>query len=335
MNSNSGEIMKRIINKMRRAFTRPVEIFNNILFRPKLKNEIVQNRFNKLSIKYTQVFSCFGGINTLERGSDGYSWDSWSGKIRGAFQNGVELGFLSHPLIAYTMMLAGRGGGVHAARIRISACREILDDETVKKLLLEDYVGLPIISDAKYMTSANRAHHSSHLAYHYKLTGKQLWNAESLVEWGGGYGSMARIIRRLNPRITYIIVDLPELLSLQYVYLGSLEGEENINIITSENDSIASGKINLISSELLITKKIQLKCDAFISTWALTECPEYIQRYVYETSFFSAEDVFIASHIDDNNYLNALANQLKLKKLSVPDLNGHHEYWAITTSKAS
>ena len=119
---------------------------------------------------------------------------------------------------------------------------------------------------------------------------------------------------------------MPELLSLQYVYLGSLEGADIINIITSDKDVVVAGKINLISSELLLAGQFQLNCDAFISTWALTECPEYIQQFVSDKSFFSAKDVFIASRIDENNHL----RKLPCSKFPVPDLKGHHEYWAIT-----
>jgi hypothetical protein len=127
----------------------------------------------------------------------------------------------------------------------------------------------------------------------------------------------------MNPRITYIIVDLPELLSLQYVYLGSLEGTEELNIISSDDDVVEIGKINLVSSEFLLTDKFDLICDTFISTWALTECPDYIQSFVCQKSFFSAKNVFLASRIDSNNHL----RNLDFIKIPVPDLQGDHEYW--------
>ena len=317
--------MEILIRLVQRLYTLPAIIYRNIFVRPRLKNGIVKARFSQLSTQYAQVFSRFNGIDALDRASDGYSWDSWSGKIRGAFEKGVSIGFLTNRLISFTMVFADRGWDAKATQIRISACREILGDEISKQLLLEDYVGLPIISDKKFMTSANRAHHSCHLAYFYKLAGKHFWYADTIVEFGGGYGSMARIIRRMNPQTTYIIVDLPELLSLQYVYLGSLEGADEIHIITSNEDVVVTGKVNLISSELLLAGKFELNCDAFISTWALTECPEYIQNFVSEKSFFSAKDVFIASRIDENNHLSELA----CNKTPVPDLKGNHEYWVI------
>lgn len=194
--------MVSIINFMQRLYRLPAIIYSKFFVLPRLKNKLVQARFSQLTTQYTQVFSRFNGINALDRTSDGYSWDSWSGKIRGAFEEGVKIGFLSNRLIAFTMVFSGQG--VNSTNIRISACREMLGNETTKQLLLEDYVGLPIISDTKYMTSANRAHHSCHLAFFYKLTGKQIWHADTIVEWGGGYGNMARIIRRMNPSITYM-----------------------------------------------------------------------------------------------------------------------------------
>jgi len=308
----------------------PSILYRRFIILQRLNNSLFKSRFNRLNSQYAEVFSSFNVINSLDRSSNGYSWDSWSGKIRSSFENGVNIGFLNNHLIAFTMVFIDRGWSSKATKIRISACKDIFGNKISEQLLLEDYIGLPTISNSKFMTSANRAHHSSHLAYFYRLSGKYFWAANTIVEFGGGYGNMARIIRRMNPQATYIIIDLPELLSLQYVYLGSLEGDNAINIINSDKLSIIAGKINLISSELLIAANFQLKCDAFISTWALTECPEYIQQYVNKNSFFSAKNVFIASCIDQNNYLKKLVDDRILKRIRVPDLNDIHEYWLIT-----
>lgn len=321
-----------ILKFIRFLYKIPSIFYGRFIILKRLNNSLDKARFNRLSSQYAEVFSRFNVTNSLDRSSSGYSWDSWSGKIRSAFENGVSIGFLNNRLITFTMVFIDRGWSSKATQIRISACKDILGNIISEKLLLEDYIGLPTISNSKFMTSANRAHHSSHLAYFYRLSGKHFWSANTIVEFGGGYGNMARIIRRMNPQATYIIIDLPELLSLQYVYLGSLEGENAINIIDSDKLSIIVGKINLISSELLIAVNFQLKCDAFISTWALTECPEYIQQYVFKNSFFSAKNVFIASCIDQNNSLKELVGDHILKNIRVPDLNGNHEYWLIANN---
>jgi hypothetical protein len=325
--------MRYLFKIFQLIYSRPIEIFNNIIKRPNLKNQIYIERFFEINKNYSHVYSLFSNINTLDRNSDGYQWDSWSGKIRRAFYERVELGFLSDSLIRFTMVLGGNGNAVKETKVRIKDCLEFLGYENTKKLLKEDYIGLPIISDSNFMTSANRAHHASHLAYFNKLTGRNFWNFHTILEWGGGYGNMARIVRRMSPKVTYIIADLPELLSLQYVYLGSLEGLDNLNIVSSESDTIANGKINLISSELLLSGNFNLQCDSFISTWALTECPEYIQKFVSNSNYFSAKIAFIASRIDDNNFLIKDNNDFKVNILKVPNLSDVHEYWTIDMNR--
>jgi hypothetical protein len=316
---------------MRRALTLPAQVFSGVFVRSKLKNKLVLDRFSQLHNEYDHVFSQFNGVASLDRSSDGYSWDSWSGKIRQAFQNGVRIDFLAHPLICFTMVYYGRDWNVQSTKNRSSICKDTFGEDEARRLLIEDYIGLPVISDLQFLTSSNRAHHGCHLAYFYKLSGNKIWSANTIVEWGGGYGNMARIIRRMNPNITYIIVDLPELLALQYVYLGSLEGADKINVVASDKDLILANKVNLVSSELLLADRFEIKCDAFISTWALTECPEYIQKYVTDKFYFSAKDVYIASRIDENNHL-ARFTTSNISKSAVPDLNGNHEYWAIKSS---
>jgi hypothetical protein len=296
---------------------------------PKLKESTTIQRFRHFSKTYSQLLILFGNNDALQRGSDCYSWDSWSGQIRSAFQDMVPINFLSHDVIRYTMVYGGGGIDSSEVNTRIMACRDILGDLRTRVLLTEDYLGMPTICDSNFMTSANRAHHASHLAYYYKMSSKYLWDVSSIIEWGGGYGSMARIVRRINPSLTYIIADLPELLALQYVYLASLLGPDDLHIIDSDASSIAIGKINLVSSELLITGKVSIQCATFLSTWALTECPEYIQRFVYNSCFLGARNVFIASCIDDNNYLKQLAGQSIVKRHSITSLNGRHEYWLI------
>ena len=312
---------------MRKIYNRILELCFTFFLRRKLKSRTVQRRFQELSEQYADIFSLFNATSELERGSEGYSWDTWSGKIRKTFKDRVDPGFLSQPLLRFTMVFGGGGAAVQETSARINTCIEIFGEQMSRQLLIEDYVGLPTISNAKFLTSANCAHHTSHLAHYTKLTEQNVWDANSVIEWGGGYGSMARIVRRMNPDITYIIVDLPELLALQYIYLGSLEGTECVHIIQGHNDMISPGKINLVSSDLILSDQLQIDCRLFITTWALTECPKYMQEFVVNKKFFGAQSIFIASLIDNNNILTDKMNQGNLIRVPVPYLQGQHEYW--------
>ncbi len=57
--------MSSLIDVVRKMYSRPVEMFNDIVVRPKLKNGQVLERFGELSAKYSEAFSLFSGINTL------------------------------------------------------------------------------------------------------------------------------------------------------------------------------------------------------------------------------------------------------------------------------
>ncbi len=106
----------------------------------------------------------------------------------------------------------------------------------------------------------------------------------------------------MNPKCTYIIMDLPELSALQYVYLSSIFGQGEVNFIT-KNIEIEEGKINLISSDYFMSQDKEINTDTFISNWALTESGEDYQNYVLGKKFFSAENILVACIDDRNNYI--------------------------------
>ena len=87
----------------------------------------------------------------------------------------------------------------------------------------------PKISNFGYMTSENAIHQSFHLSSYKEYTTKDIVESQTIAEWGGGYGCLARMIRKINSSCTYIIMDLPELNALQYVYLSSIFGKESVN----------------------------------------------------------------------------------------------------------
>lgn len=304
------------------------ERINGFTILPSLKNEEVNKNFNALSVKYDTIFSQLSDdSNLLQSDSIGYDWGSWSGKIREVFKDNVPINFLSNSLISFTMVFK-RISGVKQTKKRVDLLEKVFTKDELYHLLKEDYIGKPIISNAIYKTSTNRTHHATHLAFYKKMTGDYFWNTKSIIEFGGGYGNMARIIRKMNKNITYIIIDLPELLALQYVYLGSLEDESEINIVNIDNPDIKKGKINLVPSDLVYKGELSVHAESFISTWALSECPEYLQNFVYSKNFFDSKKMLLASFIDDNNILKKSIDFTNIKKEEVPFLSGHHEYWA-------
>ena len=142
---------------------------------------------------------------------------------------------------------------------------------------------------------------------------------------------MARIIRRMNPSVTYTIIDLPELLALQYVYLSALEGDDNMHIVQPDVSlQLMPGKINLLSSPLVVSKSSDLECDAFISTWAISESPDDAQKFVRRKEFFGARNLLMASYIDKHNWLADSLSGIELSRIPLPLYRGvikGNEYW--------
>jgi hypothetical protein len=93
--------------------------------------------------------------------------------------------------------------------------------ERWKPALAEDPCGCPIPSRLYQGASANLIHH----AYHVLTAEEQLGSIQDfaqIVELGGGYGSFARLLRRLGVTCHYHIHDLPEFAALQRYYLASV-----------------------------------------------------------------------------------------------------------------
>ncbi len=278
------------------------EIALQPLVRPVLREREQLARFEHLRGRYAEVCARLLGDDAASNvSSDGYDWSGWAGRIRAAFLPGVPLAFLREPTLRYTMVFGARRG-ILPTRLRLRRVLEAFGADLARTLEREDYLGLPTITDPSFLTSANRTHHAAHLAEYAEATGSAFWSCRSIIEWGGGYGNMARLIRRMSPQVTYTIIDLPELLALQWVYLGSLEGEDQLNVIApGEPLVLKRGKINLVSSRTLLSSDTVPTCDGFLSTWALTESPRAMQEWVLARRFFGASRLLLAYARNGNN----------------------------------
>lgn len=307
-----------------------IELFWNLTHRRNLIDQDQLKRFWMLNGRYAQMCDLYSSyFNDQKILKSGYDWENWRLEIRQAFKHGVPLDFLSCPTLVKTMVLARRGG-ISAASILIQFTKNVFGEEITKRLLKEDYIGLPTMQNVSYQTSTNCSRLANHLAHYTRECKRMFWDTTSVLEWGGGYGKMARIIRKMNPLITYIIVDLPELLALQYIDLASLEGEDNVVLNFGEEKRIVPGKINLISALEVISKKNWIHAESFLSTWAITESPRDSQEFVMNHQYFGAEHILLGFKIDEHNFLiNSLPKE-KIQRIPVPlsqRLGESNEYW--------
>jgi hypothetical protein len=211
-------------------------------------------------------------------------WDSWRKSLRNYILNGIDNSFLIHSEIAGTMF-----------QNDTSIANEEIKNigfENIKTVLEYEFSNKNFNLD-NFLISTNTIHHLHHIDIFEK--NKNNKEVKSVLEWGGGYGNMAKVFLEKNENIKfYTIIDIPEFIAIQYVYLSSYFGDENVRIIKNNSDFLENG-INLIPTSLV--KEIDfVKHDLFTSTWAISESTFSCQEFALERGFFDCENLLIAYH---------------------------------------
>ncbi len=120
----------------------------------------------------------------------------------------------------------------------------------------------------------------------------------TVVEFGGGFGSFARVFTLFaDGPLTYIIIDLPEMLALQLYYLGLSLGADKVVAHTDTAEAPRPGKINLYPVYGL--EEMNITSDLFVSTFALSETPAFTQDMVCKgKKFFNASHIYITGQLE-------------------------------------
>jgi hypothetical protein len=169
------------------------------------------------------------------------------------------------------------------------------------RVLAESAVGGPpvtAIDGEATLTSPNAVHHAHHLLRYEELTGRRLDASARVVEWGAGYGSLARVLLRLHRgEPTVVLIDLPVYSALQWLYLASVLGDERVVLHDGAAGGLAPGRVNVVPVGLVTT--LDVRADLFISTWALNESARPAQQLVLDRDWFGAQALLIGMHHGD------------------------------------
>jgi hypothetical protein len=161
----------------------------------------------------------------------------------------------------------------------------------------EDLIGYPVLQPHMPTTSDAIIQQALFLALWEKQSGRRVDSLSSILEFGGGYGSLARFAYRMGFRGRYYIYDLPEFCLLQQFFLAALE----IPNVTCIND-LASIPANL-SPEL------------FIAMWSLSETPlELRNRFMPLLVATRLHILSFQDHFDGNQNLPYFANWTQARK---------------------
>lgn len=201
--------------------------------------------------------------------------------------------FLRHPSIAFQMFVNER-----LLPHELPYVRSRLADE---RLLAEPPVGGPptvALPDSDIRTSSNTVHQAFHLLRYQEATGRRIAEAATIVEWGGGFGALVRLIVAVHGgEPTCTVFDTPIFSAVQWLYLCAVLGEERVVLHDTAPVRPVRGRVNLVPIGLV--GETEVDADLFISNWALNESTPEAQREVVDRRWFGAESLLLAMHAGD------------------------------------
>lgn len=216
--------------------------------------------------------------------------DTWKANIatlESYFTNKMNENFMSDDIINGTMVFTNR----KAHKIEIKNIADVIDARTVGKIISNNLNSAFIKGKSKKGTIINSVHHLHHLMQFEQATKRKIGSMSSIVEFGGGYGNLARIANNVGFHNDYHIIDLLLLSCIQYVFLCTAFGKERISF--DRNESMGDTKIVLHRlSDFDIMKN--LHGELFISTWALSESPRMVYEWIANRDWFGAKGLLLA-----------------------------------------
>jgi hypothetical protein len=208
--------------------------------------------------------------------------------------------FLTWDVIRKTMFVAGAS----YVEDELAALRS--DPEWQRRwapLLTEDRAGRPEPFWSFRRSSGNLIHHVYHVQQFERATGRKIGDFDTVVEFGGGYGSLCRTLHRAGFRGRYSIVDLPEFSAIQRFYLSSA----GIHPPPGSGGLTFSSSLDGIGDMARGDPHRTL----FIATWSISETSIHVRERVLpqlrdcDGYLISYQDVF--GEVDNHSYFMAWA----------------------------
>lgn len=181
----------------------------------------------------------------------------------------------------------------------------------IKTTLTETIFGHPKKYRKYPQSSGNLIHHAYCLEKFLETCHANIKTWQNIIEIGGGYGSLCRLIFNRGFSGNYSIYDLPEFLHLQNFFLSLAIPSVRISM---HDTTCATGAVKLLENTGGCAPH-QAKIDAVIAMWSLSEMPEKTRNMLLDTN--KAPDYFLIAYqkdfggIDNIKYFSNLTRRLE------------------------
>lgn len=195
------------------------------------------------------------------------------------------------------------------------------------KIINEQKIGSPIPYFLYPKSSGNRIHDTFNLKMFVDLNEKKK-NFKNIIEFGGGYGCLCNLIKKIYNINYYIIYDLPEVNLLQYYYLKKL----NHNVYLNEIQLKKKNAIYLFNDIIELNKFLKnskFNNYIFLSNWGFSEVPINLRKK-FNSIIIKSKITYIAfqknfERVNNLNYfLNILINRKNKIKIFRRILENHY-----------
>jgi putative sugar O-methyltransferase len=222
-------------------------------------------------------------------------------KARPAFasliQDGVPGNFLNHSEVVRQFCRSGFGEPQqHELNYLLSRPRELRD---LVDRYRESNAGGPVLECGELQISAN----SLAMLYYFVRIAEQskLGSLHTIAEFGGGYGCLCRVFLELLPvPPTYVILDLPEMLTLQDIFLKASSPAYKVVPHRVAPLRLEAGAVHLLPVHL--AGSLAAQPNLFISTFALSETPARLQEQIAQGRFFASHSVYLVGQETDAQF---------------------------------
>ncbi len=252
-------------------------------------------------------------------------WTAFNLRLESSLLPRPRFAFLRDATIRKTMFVDARGPWL-ASQAEYLLSR--VQADVLEEVLADPPAGSPPLAWARFGASHNSVHHLSHLERYRDRTSHDPVSSPTVVEWGGGYGNLARIFillaqARRRPLPTYTIIDTPLLCCLQWLYLSTVFGAPRVHVISAIDGDLRPGCINIVPVGLL--SHFRPRAELFISTWALSESSAHAQNEV-AGHWFGARRLLLAfqessEDLPDAGRIRGLAESAGAATTPVPELD--------------